>query len=119
MLFDVFAVLIITFFASLGMIEASNWLLRRSVKSKAKRTVIFAVDVSSVAAEEVEEALRCTFAEAEPLSGKIILDCSSADGEAKEICLSLCRRFNCNFAENKKEIESLVSVYLHNDRKDI
>ena len=32
MLLEILAVLIVTFFASLGMIEASQWLLRQSIK---------------------------------------------------------------------------------------
>lgn len=119
MLFDIIAMLIITFFASLGMIEASNWLLRHSADPKAKKIVLFVVDASSVASDKTEDALRHAFAEAEPVGGKVILDCRNADDEAKKICFALCRRFNCNFAENEKELESLLSVYLHSGEKDI
>ena len=39
MLLEILAVLIVTFFASLGMIEASQWLLRQSIKCNMKKCV--------------------------------------------------------------------------------
>ena len=48
MLFEILAVLILTFFASLGMIEASRWLLRQSTKCRMKKRVFYIAEAGSV-----------------------------------------------------------------------
>ena len=119
MLLEILAVLIVTFFASLGMIEASQWLLRQSIKCNMKKCVFFIADVSSVNEETLEESVRAALAEADPVSGKVILDCRAASAEAKRICFNLCRRFYCTTAENEKELETALMLGLQNEEKDI
>ena len=128
MLLEILAVLIVTFFASLGMIEASQWLLRQSIKCNMKKCVFFIADVSSVNEETLEESVRAALAEADPVSGKVILDdipsevildCRAASAEAKRICFNLCRRFYCTAAENEKELETALMLGLQNEEKDI
>ena len=57
MFFEIIAVLAVTFFASLGMIEASQWLINQSVKCRMKKNVIFIADAASVSADGLEEAV--------------------------------------------------------------
>ncbi len=108
MLFEILAVLIVTFFASLGMIEASQWLLRRSTKCNMKKCVLFITDVSSVDADSIEDSVRAALSEADSVHGEMILDCRGASAEAKEICRNLCRRFYCTAAEGEAELENIL-----------
>ena len=75
--------------------------------------------VSSVNEETLEESVRAALAEADPVSGKVILDCRAASAEAKRICFNLCRRFYCTAAENEKELEIALMLGLQNEEKDI
>lgn len=119
MLFEILAVLILTFFASLGMIEASRWLLRQSTKCRMKKRVFYIAEAGSVPENILEDSVRAAFSETETLRGEIILDCRGASPEAKEICRRLCERFYCSAAENEKELKSLLLFGLHGDEKDI
>lgn len=119
MLFEILAVLILTFFASLGMIDASRWLLRQGTKCPAKKRVLFVLDAASVAEDFLEDSARAALSEADPFRGEVILDCREASAEGKEICRSLSRRFYCSSAENEKELESLLLFGLQDGEKDI
>lgn len=119
MLLEILAVLILTFFASLGMIEASQWLLRQSTKCRMKKQVFCIAVANSVEENILEDSVRAALSEAEALRGEVILDCRGASSEAKEICRNLCRRFRCSAAENEKELESLLLFGLHGGEKDI
>ena len=74
MLFEILAVLILTFFASLGMIEASQWLLRQSTKCRMKKRVFYIAEAGSVPENILEDSVRAAFSEAETLRGEIILE---------------------------------------------
>lgn len=84
-----------------------------------KKTVIFVADAASVSADGLEEAVRAALNEADPVHGKVILDCRKAGGEAKAICRNLCLRFNCTAAENEKDLFAEVFGGLQIDEKDI
>lgn len=119
MFFEIIAVLAVTFFASLGMIEASQWLINQSVKCRMKKNVIFIADAASVSADGLEEAVRTALSEADPIHGRVILDCRKTDSEAREICRNLCLRFNCTAAESEKDLFTEVFGGLQIDKKDI
>ena len=63
MFFDGIAVLVIAFFAALGMVEAAEWLLKNPLRKKIKHRIFVVAKVSSVAEEDIEPALRSILAE--------------------------------------------------------
>ena len=53
MFFDALAVLVITFFASLGMVEAAEWLLKNPLRRKIKHKVFVVAKIGSVPEEDI------------------------------------------------------------------
>ena len=82
MFFDSFAVLLLTFFASLGMVEAGEWLLKNPFRKDIKKTVFVVAKVNSVPDEDIEPALRTLLSETEGQARKVFLDCSGASESA-------------------------------------
>ena len=104
MFFDALAVLVITFFASLGMVEAAEWLLKNPLRKKIKHKVFVVAKISSTAEEEIEPALRSVLAETDGLHREVFLDCEGISEEALRICERLERRFDCSLFRGEEEL---------------
>ena len=63
MFFDTLAVLVITFFAAIGMVEATEWLLKNPFRKKVRHKIFVVAKADSVSEEELEPALRFVLAE--------------------------------------------------------
>lgn len=119
MFFDSLAVLLLTFFASLGMVEAAEWLLRNPFRKDIKKRIFVVAKVDSVPEEDIEPALRTLLSETEGTLRRVFLDCSGASGDAVTICRNLERRFDCETVFSEAELFSLTEKYLHGDEKTV
>ena len=113
MFFETLAVLVITFFASIGMVEVTEWLLKNPFKKRIKHRIFVVAKVSSVPEEEIEPALRSILAETNGINRSIILDCDGASEGALSICRSLERRFDCSLCRGSDEVLRLFDEGLH------
>ena len=114
MFFDGIAVLVITFFAALGMVEAAEWLLKNPLRKKIKHRIFVVAKVSSVAEEDIEPALRSILAETDGMKREVFLDCSGISDTALEICERLEKRFDCSLFRGEDEVLSMFKEGLHN-----
>ncbi|MBQ2898702.1 MAG: hypothetical protein IJE28_03035 [Oscillospiraceae bacterium] len=119
MFFDALAVLVITFFASIGMVEAAEWLLKNPLRKKIPHKVFVVADVSSVPEDEIEPALRSVIAETNGLRREIFLDCEGISDEALYICERLEQRFDCFLFRGEDELISMFREGLHNGKKQL
>ncbi len=119
MFFDALAVLVITFFASLGMVEAAEWLLKNPLRKKIKHKIFVVAKVSSTPEEDIEPALRSVFAETDGLHREVFLDCEGVSDEVLEICKRLERRFDCSLFRGEEELISLFREGLQEDKKTL
>ena len=107
MFFDALAVLVITFFASLGMVEAAEWLLKNPLRRKIKHRVFVVAKIGSAPEEDIEPALRSILAETDGMKREVFLDCEGTSEEALKICEKLERRFDCSLFRGEEELFSL------------
>ncbi len=119
MFFDIAAVLIITFFAALGMVEVSEWLLKNPLRKKIRHKVIVVAKVGSVAEEDIEPALRFVLAETNGMPREVFLDCEGISERALFICEHLERRFDCSLFRGENELLTMISEGLHNEEKTL
>ena len=119
MFFDALAVLVITFFAALGMVEASEWLLKNPLRKKIKHKVFVVAKVSSVGEEDIEPALRSILAETDGMHREVFLDCEGISESALTICESLERRFDCCLFRGEGELFSMFKEGLHREEKTL
>ncbi len=119
MFFDSLAVFVLTFFAALGMVEASEWLLRNPFRKDIKKTVFVVAKASSIPEEDLEPALRTIFSETEGQKRRIFLDCSGVSEEGFIICENLSKRFDCEIFLSEEELVSLMDEYLHGSEKTV
>ena len=119
MFFDTLAVLVLTFFASLGMVTAGEWLLRNPFRKNIKKKVFAVAKVSSVPEEDIEPALRTLFSEAEGMNCTVFLDCDRASEKAVFVCRHLEKRFNCETFFSEEELIYKLENYLHGDEKTL
>ncbi len=113
MFFDIIAVLLLTFFAALGMIEGADWLLKHTFRKNISKKIFAVADVSSISENDLEDAIRCLLAETDGMHRKMILDCRGASETAIEIARNLEKRFDCIAIDNEKELLSFISSGLH------
>lgn len=114
MFFDALAVLVITFFASVGMIEAAEWLLKNPLRKKITHKVFVVAKISSVPEDEIEPALRSVLAETSGIRREVFLDCDGISENALKICENLERRFDCSLFRGEDELVSIFREGLHN-----
>ena len=107
MFFDALAVLVITFFASLGMVEAAEWLLKNPLRKKIKHKIFVVAEIGSTPEEDLEPALRSILAETDGMKREVFLDCEGISEEALKICEKLERRFDCSLFRGEEELFSL------------
>ena len=107
MFFDALAVLVITFFASLGMVEAAEWLLKNPLRRKIKHKVFVVAKIGSAPEEDIEPTLRSILAETDGMKREVFLDCEGISEEALKICEKLERRFDCSLFRGEEELFSL------------
>lgn len=119
MFFDIAAVLIITFFAAMGMVEASEWLLKNPLRKKIEHKVIVVAKIDSVPEEDIEPALRSILAETNGMPREILLDCGGISERALFICEHLEKRFDCSLFRGENELLTMISEGLHNEEKTL
>ena len=119
MFFDALAVLVITFFASIGMVEAVEWLLKNPLRKKISRKVFVVAKISSIPEEDIEPALRSVLAETNGLRREVFLDCEGISDRALFICEKLERRFDCSLFRGEDELISMFREGLHNGGKQL
>lgn len=119
MFFETLAVLVVTFFASVGMIEFSEWLLKNPLKKRMKYRAFIIIKANSVPEEEIEPALRSVFTETGNIKTDVFLDCEGLSEEALAICENLERRFECSLFRGEDEVLRLIREGLHTDKKTL
>ena len=119
MFFDALAVLVITFFASLGMVEAAEWLLKNPLRKKIKHKIFVVAKVSSAPEEDIEPAVRSVLAETDGLHREVFLDCEGISEEALRICERLERRFDCSLFCGEDELVSMFRDGLQEEKKTL
>ena len=119
MFFDALAVLIVTFFASIGMVETAEWLLKNPLRKKIKHKVFVVAKVASAPEEDIEPAVRSVLAETDGLHREIFLDCEGISEEALRICERLERRFDCSLFCENEELVSMFREGLQEDEKTL
>lgn len=115
MFFDIFAVLIITFFAALGMVEASDYLFRRSFHKNINRKTYIIADFGSVSENDIEDSVRYLLIDSIEKNSRLIIDCRKASDESYLICKNLEKRFNCKAIFDEKELSDIIVSGLHED----
>ena len=119
MFFDALAVLVLTFFASLGMVEAAEWLLKNPLRRKIKHKVFVVAKIGSVQEEDIEPALRSILAETDGMKREVFLDCEGISEDAMRICERLERRFDCSLFRGSEELFSLFREGLQKGEKTL
>lgn len=119
MFFDALAVLVITFFASVGMVEVTEWLLKNPLRKKIKHKIFVVAKVSSVPEEDIEPALRSIMTETAGLQRKVFFDCDGLSEEGTAICESFERRFDCYLFRGEDEVLRLFKECLHGGEKTL
>ncbi len=112
MFFDIIAVLIITFFAALGMIELSEWLLKNPLRKEAKQVKIHVIKVNSIKEENTEQVLRFILSEGPEEEIHFLLDLRDISPTAKEICENLRRRYGFGVFEREETAVSFIKESL-------
>jgi hypothetical protein len=115
MFFDALAVLVITFFASLGMVEAAEWLLKNPLRKRIKHKTFVVAKISSVPEEDIEPAVRSVLTETNGLHREVFLDCGGISEDALSICEKIERRFDCSLFRGEEELISMFREGLHKD----
>ena len=115
MFFDALAVLVITFFASLGMVEAAVWLLKNPLRKRIKHKTFVVAKISSVLEEDIEPAVRSVLTETNGLHREVFLDCGGISEDALSICEKIERRFDCSLFRGEEELISMFREGLHKD----
>ena len=115
MFFDALAVLVITFFASLGMVEAAEWLLKIPLRKRIKHKTFVVAKISSVPEEDIEPAVRSVLTETNGLHREVFLDCGGISEDALSICEKIERRFDCSLFRGEEELISMFREGLHKD----
>lgn len=115
MLFDIFAALIITFFAAVGMADISEWLLKNPLKKKIKHRVFIVAKLNSVKEEEIEPALRSILAETNGMHRSIFLDCENSSESSVAIAKKLEKRFDCSVFYSEDEVLRMFLNGLHTE----
>ena len=119
MFFDALAVLVITFFASLGMVEAAEWLLKNPLRRKIKHKVFVVAKIGSAPEEDIEPALRSILAETDGMKREVFLDCEGISEEALRICERLERRFDCSLFRGEDQLITMFREGLQKDKKTL
>ncbi len=119
MFFDALAVLVITFFASLGMVEAAEWLLKNPLRKKIRHKIFVVAKIASVPEEDIEPALRSILAETDGLHREVFLDCEGISDNVLRICERLERRFDCSLFRGEEELISMFREGLHEEKKKL
>ena len=119
MFFDALAVLVITFFASLGMVEAAEWLLKNPLRKKIRHKIFVVAKISSAPEEDIEPALRSILAETDGLRREVFLDCEGISEDALRICEKLEQRFDCSLFRGEDELVSMFREGLHEGKKTL
>ena len=115
MFFDALAVLVITFFASLGMVEAAEWLLKNPLRKRIKHKTFVVAKISSVPEEDIEPAVRSVLTETNGFHREVFLDCGEISEDALSICEKIERRFDCSLFRGEEELISMFREGLHKD----
>ena len=119
MFFDALAVLVITFFASLGMVEATEWLLKNPLLKKIRHKVFVVAKIAQTPEEDIEPALRSILAETDGLRREVFLDCEGISNGALKICERLERRFDCSLFRGEEELITMFREGLHEGKKTL
>lgn len=119
MFFDALAVLFITFFASLGMVEAAEWLIKFPMKRKIRHKVFVVAKIGSAPEEDIEPALRSILADTNGMNRAVFIDCEGISDSALRICERLERRFDCSLFRGEDELFSLLREGLHEEKKTL
>ena len=115
MFFDILAVTIITFFAALGMVEASDFLFKKSCRKNIECKIFSIANMSSVPENDIEDAVRCLLIDDIGKEHYLILDCRNTENETKNLCRNLEKRFNCAVIESEKELCDMIVSGLHGE----
>ncbi|MBR2041085.1 MAG: hypothetical protein IJ945_01795 [Oscillospiraceae bacterium] len=119
MFFDALAVLVITFFAAIGMVEAAEWLLKNPFRKKIKHKIFVVAKADSVPEEELEPALMFLLAETAGFKREIFVDCEGLSETGLAICERLERRLDCSLFRGENEILRLFKEGLHPEEKTL
>ena len=119
MFFDTLAVLVITFFAAIGMVEATEWLLKNPFRKKVRHKIFVVAKADSVSEEELEPALRFVLAETAGMKREVFIDCEGLSEDGLSICESLGRRFDCYLFRGEDEVLRLFKEGLHPGEKPL
>ncbi len=93
MFFDILAVLVITFFAALGMVEFSDRILKAPFRKNIKSKIFIVANINFVKEEELEQGIWSVFTENRGTNADIILDLREAPAEKIELCENLRKKF--------------------------
>ncbi len=119
MVFDVLAVLILTFFASLGMVHLTQWLLSHSNGKKPERKIFVVAKINSVPVSDLEDGIRSLLAESDLSGRELLLDGEDALPEALALCRNLEKRFGVLLFQNEKELLSFLVSGLQGKEKQV
>lgn len=119
MVFDTLAILILTFFASIGMATLSDWLLLHSRGKRFRRKIFVIAKVDSLPANDLENGLRRLLAETDFSDRFLLLDGRNASPEASILCRNLEKRFDCLFFSDEKELCGFLVSGLHSEIKEV
>lgn len=119
MVFDIFAILVLTFFSALGMVALSDWLLLHSHGKKFERKIFVIARVDSLPVADLEDGLRRLLAETDFPHRFLLLDGQNASPEASVLCRNLEKRFDCLFFSDEKELCGFLVSGLHPKGKEV
>ncbi len=115
MFFDILAVLIITFFAALGMVEVSDYFFKRGFHKNISRKTYIIADFSSISENDIEDSVRYLLTDCIENNSELIIDCRNVSEEVYLICKKLEKRFNCKAITNEKELSDIIVSGLHEE----
>ena len=117
MFFETILILLLTFFAAVGLMDISDWILRRNCRRN-KNYRLFAVsDVSKIPLDDLEDHIRFLSLGNDCKEHTVILDLRNTEGEKLCLAAALSKRFGCLRFMSSKEAEELLSDYLQSTEK--
>ncbi len=104
MIFNIIAILVITFFAALGMVDFSSRLLKSPLYKSMKKKVFIVLNVDSVKEEDIEAAVWTVFSQSDYQSTDILLDCRGISPKKSEICEELRKKYEIFPLQTEEEM---------------
>ena len=117
MFFDTILILLLTFFAAIGLMDFSDRILRRNSRKNKDYRLFAVTGLTGVSEDDLEDYIRFLSHGSDDKEQTVILDLRNVDGEKLSLAAALSRRFGCLYFRTDEEANELLSDYLQSVEK--